>query len=398
MEFLSTRVINMTESATIAMAQKARDLKAQGVDVISLSLGEPDFKTPEHIRKAAMEAIQSGEYFGYPPVPGYQDFREAIADKFKRENGIDCTAANILVSTGAKQSIANLMMAMLDPGDEVIVLSPYWVSYADIVKVTEGKPVFVKGSMEKNFKASAAQIEAAISPRTKMIIYSSPCNPTGEVFTRKEIESFVTMLQDYPTIYVVSDEIYEHINFTEDRVSIGSNPEMRDRVITINGVAKAFAMTGWRIGYMCAPEPIVKACSKIQSQSTSGANSIAQRAALAAITTDLAPTKAMAAEYLARRDLVYSWLQEIPGVKVLLPSGAFYFFPQVDYYFGKSWGSYQVNNANDLCLYLLQEAHVSLVSGDAFGSPECVRLSYAASREALKEALNRIKSALAKLS
>ncbi len=394
---LSQRVINMEESATLAMAQKARDLKSKGVDVISLSLGEPDFKTPKHIQEAAKEAIDSQQYFSYPPVAGYQDFREAIARKFREENGIACTAANIVVSNGAKQSIANIMMAMLDPGDEVIVLSPYWVSYADIIKVSAGVPVYVKGSIDTNFKPTAAQIEAAITPKTKMMIFSSPCNPSGEVFTREEIAAMVAVFERHPGIYIVSDEIYEHINYTGDHVSIGAYPAMQDRVITVNGVAKGFAMTGWRIGYIAAPEVIAKACTKIQGQSTSGANGIAQRAAMAAITTDLQPTREMAAEYQARRQMVFDLLNDIPGMKTIMPNGAFYFLPDVSAYFGKTVGNRTINNASDLCMYLLEDAHVSLVTGEAFGVPECVRLSYAASRADLQEALRRMKEALAKL-
>ena len=387
----------MAESATIAMAQKARDLKSQGVDIISLSLGEPDFKTPDYIREAAKKAIDEGEYFSYPPVPGYMDFRQAIANKFKTENGIDCTPANIVVSSGAKQSIANVMMSMLDPGDEVVVLSPYWVSYSDIIKVAEGVPVYVKGDIEHAFKPTAAQIEAAITPKTKMMIYSSPCNPTGEVFTRTEIEAMAEVFSRHEGIYIVSDEIYEHINFTGDHISIGSLPSMQGRVITVNGVAKAFAMTGWRIGYICAPEPIAKACTKIQGQFTSGANGIAQRAAMAAITEDITPTREMAEEYKQRRKMVYDLLQEIPGLKTIMPTGAFYFFPEITAFLNKSYGDYHIKTAGDLCIYLLSEANVSLVTGEAFGAPECVRLSYAASREDLKEAVNRIKVALANL-
>lgn len=394
---LSQRVINMEESATIAMAQKARELKAEGVDVISLSLGEPDFKTPKHIQQAAIDAIESEKYFSYPPVPGYLDFREAIAKKFRDENGIECGVANIVVSTGAKQSIANVMMSLLNPGDEVIVLSPYWVSYADLIKVAEGTPVLVKGDINDNFKASALQIEAAITDKTKLMIYSSPCNPSGEVFSRDEINEIVTVLEHHPNVYVISDEIYEHINFSGNQVSIGSFPSMQGRVITVNGVAKAFAMTGWRIGYICAPEAIAKACTKIQGQFTSAANGIAQRAAMAAITSDLGPTKAMAAEYKERRQLVFDLLNQIPGIKTVMPSGAFYFLPEVSSFFGKSVGDRTINNAGDLCMYLLDEAHVSLVTGAAFGVPECVRLSYAASRDDLNEALKRMAEALGEL-
>jgi aspartate aminotransferase len=394
---LSQRVINMDESATLAMAQKAREFKAKGIDVISLSLGEPDFKTPEHIQKAAIEAIESQKYFSYPPVAGYADFKEAIAKKFQEENGIECTPANIVVSTGAKQSIANVMMSMIDEGDEVVVQSPYWVSYADVIKVAGGVPVYVKGSIENNFKASAEQLENAITDKTKMMIYSSPCNPSGEVFTKEEIGAMVEVLERHPNVYVVSDEIYEHINFTDGHVSIGAFPSMKDRVITVNGVAKAFAMTGWRIGYICAPLVIAKACTKIQGQFTSAASGISQRAALAAITSDLGPTRAMAAEYLERRQMVFDLLNQIPGVKTIMPSGAFYFLPDVSSYFGKSYDKWQVNDASDFCIYLLEYANVSLVTGQAFGVPECVRLSYAASRDNLQEALKRITEALAKL-
>ena len=397
MGLISQRIEAMEESATIAMAQKARDLKAEGIDVISLSLGEPDFKTPKHIQEAAKEAIDSGKYFAYPPVPGYPDLREAIAKKFTEENGIPTKAANVVVSTGAKQSLANIFMSILDPEDEVIVLSPYWVSYSDIIKVVGGVPVFVKGTIEDDFKASAEQIAKAITPKTKALIYSSPCNPTGSVFTHDELKEIANVILPYENILVIADEIYEHINFSGDHSSMGSFPELESRVITVNGVAKGFAMTGWRIGYISAPEAIAKACSKIQGQSTSGANTIAQRATLAALTSSLEPTQKMADKYFERRQLVHDLLVEIPGLKVNMPKGAFYFFPEVTSYFGKSNGDVTINNADDLCMYLLADAHVSLVTGDAFGAPECIRLSYAASEEDLKEAINRIKVALAKL-
>ncbi len=396
MGLISQRLEAMEESATLSMAQKARELKSQGVDVISLSLGEPDFKTPEHIQKAAKEAIDSGKYFGYPPVPGYPDLREAIAKKFTDENGIPSEVANVVVSTGAKQSLANIFMSIINAGDEVIVLSPYWVSYADLIKVAEGTPVLVKGTIENDFKTTAQQIAAAITPKTKALIYSSPCNPTGSVFTYNELKAMADVLKD-TDIIVIADEIYEHINFTGKHVSMGSFPEMQDQVITVNGVAKGFAMTGWRIGYINAPLPIAKACTKIQGQFTSGANSIAQRATLAALTQDKESTKKMAAEYLKRRELVHTLLGKIPGFKLNMPTGAFYFFPKVSSYFGTSYGNYKIENANDLCMYLLNEAHVSLVTGEAFGSPECIRLSYAASEKNLKEAINRIKEAVEKL-
>ncbi len=398
MNDLSNRIRNLSESATIAMAVKARELKSQGVDVISLSLGEPDFKTPDHIREAAKQAIDDGSYFSYPPVPGYMDLREAIAQKFSKENNLESTPANIVVSSGAKQSIANVMLSLLNPGDEALMLSPYWVSYSEIIKLADATPVPVKGELSNDFKATAGQIEQAITGKTKILIFSSPCNPTGSVFNKQELEDIAGVMAKNKQIYIISDEIYEHINFAGEHISIGSLPGMQDRTITVNGVSKSFAMTGWRIGFIHAPEWIAKACIKMQGQFTSGACSIAQRAALAAITGDLGPTRAMACEYLERREMVYNLLKEIPGVKSNMPDGAFYFFPDISDYFGKSDGEMRINNASDMSMYLLEKAKVSVVTGEAFGSPECIRLSYAASREDLKEALKRIKEALAKLS
>ncbi len=397
MDGLSLRLKNLSESATIAMAAKARELKSKGIDVISLSLGEPDFKTPDFVREAAKASIDDGSYFSYSPVPGYADLREAIANKFTTDNGLNSSPANIVVSTGAKQSIANVMLSLIDPGDEVIVLSPYWVSYSDIIKVADGVPVYVKGELENDFKASATQLKAAITAKTKLMIYSSPCNPTGSVFSKEELESFVEVLIEYPDILVISDEIYEHINFSGNHASIGALPGMENRTITVNGVSKGYAMTGWRIGYINAPEWIAKACSKIQGQFTSGASSISQRAALAAITGDLAPTKAMAREYKERRQMVFDLLNDIPGIKSNFPGGAFYFFPDISYYFGKSDGETTIQNATDLSMYLLEKHLVSVVTGEAFGSPECIRISYAASRENLREAIKRIKTALSNL-
>ena len=398
MNDLSDRIKNLTESATIAMTAKARELKSQGVDVISLSLGEPDFKTPDHIREAAKQAIDDGSYFSYSPVPGYMDLREAIAQKFSKENNLESTHANIVVSSGAKQSIANVMLSLLNPGDEVIMLSPYWVSYFEIVKLADAIPIPVKGDISKDFKATANQIEQAITGKTKILIFSSPCNPTGSVFNKQELEDITGVLAKHPQIYIISDEIYEHINFTAKHISIGSLPGMQDRTITVNGVSKSFAMTGWRIGFIHAPEWIAKACIKMQGQFTSGASSIAQRAALAAITGDMGPTRAMASEYLERREMVYNLLKEIPGVRSNMPDGAFYFFPDISDYFGRSDSEISINNATDMSMYLLEKAKVSVVTGEAFGSPECIRISYAASSEDLKEALKRIKSALSKLS
>jgi aspartate aminotransferase len=394
---LSDRITQLKESATLAMAAKARELKASGADVISLSLGEPDFKTPKHIQEGAKEAIDSGKYFSYPPVPGYADLREAIASKLNKENNIPCTAANIVVSNGAKQSIANVMFALLNPGDEVIVYSPYWVSYTAMIELAEGKPVFIKGGIESDFKATAAQLEAAITPKTKAVIYSSPCNPTGSVFTRKELEGIAEVLRRHDGIIAIADEIYELINYTGENVSLASLPGMFERTVTVNGFAKGFAMTGWRVGYIAAPEWLAKGCTKMQGQITSANCSIAQRAALTAISSDLGPSHEMAEAYLKRRALVAELLSELPGIRINEPQGAFYFFPDVSAYFGKSDGETTINDADDFCMYILNNAHVSLVSGEAFGDPNCVRLSYAASEDELKEAVRRIKETLAKL-
>ena len=397
MEALSDRIKNLEESATIAMAAKARELKAQGLDVISLSLGEPDFPTPKHIQEAAKEAIDEGKYFGYSPVPGYLDLRQAIADKLKRDNQLEYTPNQIVVSTGAKQSIANVMMCLVNPGDEVVVFSPYWVSYADIIKLAGGTPVPITGTIENNFKATAEQLSEAITPRTKAIIYSSPCNPTGGVFSDEELRAIAKVVAQHENLYVIADEIYEYINFAGDHVSMAALPDMYERTITVNGFSKGFAMTGWRLGYIAAPEWIAKACGKIQGQSTSGANSIAQRAAITALKGDMEPTHDMAKAYRRRRDLVLGLLEEIPGVKTYVPNGAFYIFPDVSAYFGTSDGEYTINDSGDFCMYVLKKAHVSLVTGAAFGAPNCVRLSYAASDEQLKEAIRRIKEVLEKL-
>ena len=397
MQALSDRIKNLEESATLAMAAKARELKAQGHDVISLSLGEPDFPTPEHIQEAAKAAIDAGKYFGYPPVPGYLDLRQAIADKFKRDNQLEYTPNQIVVSTGAKQSLANVIQCLVNPGDEVIIFAPYWVSYADIVKLAGGVPVPITGTIENNFKATAEQLRDAITPRTKAIMYSSPCNPTGGVFSEPELRAIAKVVTQHDDLYVLADEIYEYINFAGDHVSIAHLPGMYERTITVNGLSKGFAMTGWRLGYIGAPEWLAKACNKYQGQVTSGANSIAQRAAIAALTGDMKPTQEMADAYLRRRDLVLELLSDIPGVKTYVPNGAFYIFPDVSHYFGKSDGESTIKDADDLCLYLLEKVQVSLVTGDAFGAPHCIRLSYAASDEQLREAIRRIKEALAPL-
>jgi len=395
MKKLSNRIEAIEESATLAMAAKAREFKTKGIDVIGLSLGEPDFKTPQHICDAAKKAIDDGKYFAYPPVAGYQDLREALAAKYNKENNVPYKAENIVVSNGAKQSIANTMIALINPGDEVIVFSPYWVSYDALVRLAEGTPVIVKGGIENDFKVTAAQVEAAITPKTKAIIFSSPCNPTGSVFSKKELEAIAAVVLKHEDLLVIADEIYEHINFVGDQTSIASLPGMFDRTITVNGFAKGYAMTGWRVGYIAAPKWIADGCNKVQGQVTSANCSIAQRAALAAVTGDIDPTNKMVAEYRKRREIVYELLKEIPGVKSNYPQGAFYFFPDVSSYYGKSDGSVTIKNGDDFCLYMLEKAHVSLVPGGAFGDESCVRLSYAASEKDLREALKRLKETLA---
>ena len=394
MQRLSNRIEAIQESATLAMAAKAREFKNRGIDVINLSLGEPDFKTPKHICDAAKNAIDEGKYFSYPPVAGYQDLREALAAKYQKENNVPYKAENIVVSNGAKQSIANVMLALLNPGDEVIIFSPYWVSYDALVRLAEATPVEVKGTIENDFKVTAAQVEKAMTPKTKAIIFSSPCNPTGSVFSRKELESIAAVVLKHPGVLVIADEIYEHINFTGDQTSMASLPGMFDRTITVNGFAKGFAMTGWRVGYIAAPKWIADGSNKVQGQITSANCSISQRGALAAITGDLKPTQEMVEQYHKRRDLVYKLLKEIPGIKANYPQGAFYFFPDVSSYYGKSDGDKTIKNGDDFCLYMLEKGHVSLVPGGAFGEEKCVRLSYAASEKDLIEAMSRMKKAL----
>ena len=395
---VSDKVKNMAESATLAMAAKARELKEKGINVISLSLGEPDFKTPKHIQEGAKAAIDEGKYFAYPPVNGYLDLRQAISTKFKNENNLDYSPDQIVVSNGAKQSIANVFLALLNDGDEVVVFSPFWVSYSSLIELAGGVPVYVKGGIESDFKVTPQQLAQAITPKTKAIIYSSPCNPTGSVFTLEELTAIAEVIKKHKDIIVIADEIYEHINYTGAHASIGAIEGMQDRTATINGMAKGFAMTGWRVGYIGAPLWLAKACNKIQGQITSANCSIAQRAALTALTTDLAPTVEMSKEYLRRRDIVKALLDEVPGFKTNLPTGAFYFFPDVTALFGTTDGSVTINNADDLSLYLLDKAQVSVVTGDAFGDANCIRLSYAASEEDLREAITRIKAAVSKLS
>ncbi len=393
---LSRLVRQMSESATIRMAQLARELAAQGHHVISLSLGEPDFDTPEHIKQAAKEALDAG-YTKYTPVPGLLELRQAIVEKFRRDNGLHFEADQIVVSNGAKQCIANICLALLDEGDEVVLFTPYWVSYHAIVKMTGAVPICVAAGVEQDFKVTAEQVAAAITPRTKMILFSSPCNPTGSVYTQEELYAIAEVVAPHEQIVVVSDEIYEYINFTGRHASIGTHPAIKDRTATVNGFAKGFAMTGWRLGYMGAPRWLAKACAKIQGQFTSGATAFGQKAAVAALRSDMAPTWQMRDAFKKRRDLVVELLRRIPGLKVNEPQGAFYAFPDVQAYFGKKFGDRIIGNADDLAEYLLAEAHVATVSGAAFGAPECLRLSFAASEADLAEACRRIERALRKL-
>jgi aspartate aminotransferase len=391
---LSDRINNLSTSQTLAMAALARELKAQGKDIISLSLGEPDFNTPDFIKEAAKKAIDEN-YSTYTPVDGYMELKEAICRKFKRDNNLDYKPANIVVSTGAKQSLYNIGQVMLNDGDEVILPAPYWVSYFEIVKMAGGIPVEVPTSVDTDFKITSEQLEKAITPKTKMIWYSSPCNPSGSVYSREELTALAKVLEKHPNIYIVSDEIYEHINFSGTFCSIASIPGMFERTITVNGVAKAFAMTGWRIGYIGAPEFIAKACTKMQGQVTSGANSIAQRATIAAVDADPKVLSDMVKAFHSRRDLVVGLVREIPGLKLNVPEGAFYVFPDVSSFFGKTLKGTKINNADDFSMYLLGEANVATVTGDAFGNPDCIRISYATSEDILAEALRRIKEALA---
>ncbi|AMA48289.1 MULTISPECIES: pyridoxal phosphate-dependent aminotransferase [Flavobacterium] len=390
---LSERINSLAVSQTLAMAALARELKAQGKDIISLSLGEPDFNTPDFIKEAAKQAIDDN-FSAYPPVEGYLDLKEAICAKFKRDNNLHYTPAQIVVSTGAKQSLYNIAQVMLNDGDEVVLPAPYWVSYFEIIKLSGGTPIEVPTSVTSNFKITPAQLEAAITPKTKMMWFSSPCNPSGSVYSKEELEALAEVLKKYPNIYVVSDEIYEHINYTGNYYSIGSIPGMENNVITVNGVAKAFAMTGWRMGYIGAPEFIAKACTKMQGQVTSGANTIAQRATKAAVEANPEAIKYMVDSFEKRRGIVYQLLSEIPGFKLTMPEGAFYFFPDVSEYFGKTLRGKEIKDANDFAMYLLAEANVATVTGDAFGNPNCIRLSYATSEELLREAIKRIKEAL----
>ncbi|MBT2556800.1 pyridoxal phosphate-dependent aminotransferase [Hymenobacter sp. ISL-91] len=394
---LSDRINAMQESQTIAMAKKARALAAEGVDVISLSFGEPDFQTPQYIKDAAKQALDEGYTF-YTPVPGYLELRQAICDKFRRDNQLDYLPENIVVSTGAKQSLANAVLSLVNPGDEVIVFSPYWVSYEEMVRLAEGVSVPLVGAFENNFKVTAAQVEAAITPRTRLIMYSSPCNPTGAVFSREELAELAAVVARHPHIHVLADEIYEYINFVGEHVSLAQFEEVKDQVITVNGFSKGYAMTGWRVGYLAARREIAAACEKIQSQITSGTCSIAQRASIAALEGGRASADEMVAAYRRRRDLVLELVQDIPGFRTNVPSGAFYLFPDVTGYFGRTTAAGEtIATASDLAMYLLNDAHVAAVDGAAFGAPDCLRFSTAAADEKLREAFERIKASLARL-
>ena len=375
----------------------ARDLKAKGHDVISLSIGEPDFDTPKHIKDAAIKALNEG-FTKYTPVPGLPQIREAISTKFKRDNNLDYAPSQIVVSNGAKQSIANLSLTLLDEGDEVIILAPYWVSYFEIVRLGGGKPVIVLGGIENDFKVTADQVANAITENTRMVLFSSPCNPTGSVYQHNELESIANVIAKHEQIVIVSDEIYEYINFSGKHVSIGSFPQVKDQTVTINGFSKGFAMTGWRLGYLGAPTWIAKACIKIQGQFTSGATAFGQMAGAHALMSDMTPTHEMRAAFLKRRDMVIELLEAIPGMKVNRPEGAFYIFPNISAYFGKSSGDIKINNSDYFAEYILNEGHVAIVAGSAFGADNCFRLSYAASEEQLKEAIKRIGACVSKLS
>ncbi|REE27411.1 aspartate aminotransferase [Winogradskyella pacifica] len=393
MNQLSDRINNLATSATLAMAAKARELRAEGKDIIGLSLGEPDFNTPDFIKDAAIEAINQN-YNSYTPVDGYVELKEAIITKFKRDNNLNYTLPQVVVSTGAKQSLANIAAVMLNPGDEVILPCPYWVSYSDIVKLSDGVPVEVQTSIDNDFKMTAEQLEAAITPKTKMIWYSSPCNPSGSVYSKAELRALADVLKKHPNIYIVSDEIYEHINFKGGHFSMAEFEDMFDRTITVNGVSKAFAMTGWRIGYIGAPDWIARACNKMQGQITSGANCIAQRAVITALEADPSSIKYMVDEFKERRSLILNLLSEIDGFKTNEPEGAFYVFPNISSYFGKTIKGKTINNASDFSLFLLEEALVATVTGEAFGNKDCIRISYAASQKEIIEAIKRIKTAL----
>lgn len=396
MKQLSDRLNRLSPSATLAMSQKSSELKAQGVDVINMSVGEPDFNTPEHIKAAAIRAVEEN-YSRYSPVPGYPTLREAIVNKLKNENGLDYTPAQILCSNGAKQSVCNAIMALVNAGDEVIIPAPYWVSYPQMVKLAEGEPVVIEAGIEQDFKITPAQLEAAITPRTRAIILCSPSNPTGSVYSREELKALADVLAKHERVVVIADEIYEHINYVGKHESIAQFPEMKERTVVINGVSKAYAMTGWRIGFIAAPDWIVKGCNKLQGQYTSGPCSVSQKAAEAAYTGSQQCVEDMRLAFERRKNLIVKLAREIPGLEVNDPHGAFYLFPKCSAYFGKTDGTVTIGNSTDFAMYLLETGHVATVGGDAFGSPECFRMSYATSDENIVEAMRRIKEALARL-
>lgn len=393
---LSNRLNRLAPSATLAMSQKSGEMKAQGIDVINMSVGEPDFNTPDHIKEAAKKAIEDN-YSRYSPVPGYADLRKAVVEKLKRENGLEYTVNEVLVSNGAKQSVCNTVMALVNPGDEVIIPAPYWVSYPQMVKLAGGEPVIVNAGFEQNFKMTPEQLEAAITPKTRMLILCSPSNPTGSVYTKEELAGLAEVIKKYEDLFVLADEIYEHINYMGKHESIAQFPGMKERAIIVNGVSKAYAMTGWRIGYIAAPEWIVKGCNKLQGQYTSGPCSVSQKAAEAAYSMPQDCVEEMRKAFERRRNLIVELAKDIPGLEVNVPQGAFYLFPKCSSFYGKSDGEHTINNSTDLAMYLLEVGHVATVGGDAFGDSECFRMSYATSDENIREAMSRIKNVLAKL-
>ena len=393
---LSDRLNRLAPSATLAMSQKSSEMKAQGIDVINMSVGEPDFNTPENIKEAAKKAIDDN-FSKYSPVPGYPDLRKAIVAKLKNENGLDYTANEVIVGTGGKQGICNVILALVNPGDEVIIPAPYWVSYPQMAKLAGGVPVIVNAGFDQDFKMTPEQLEAAITPKTKMLILCSPSNPTGSVYSKEELAALADVLRKHPDVFVLADEIYEHINYIGKHHSIAQEPGLKEQVIIANGVSKAYAMTGWRIGFLAGPEWIIKGCNKLQGQYTSGTCSVSQKAAEAAYTLEQSAVEEMRQAFERRRDLIVKLAKEVPGLEVNIPQGAFYLFPKCNSYFGKSNGDKTINNSTDFAMYLLEEAHVATVGGDAFGDPDCFRMSYATSDENIKEAIRRIKEALSKL-
>lgn len=393
---LSDRLNRLAPSATLAMSQKSSEMKAQGIDVINMSVGEPDFNTPENIKEAAKKAIDDN-FSRYSPVPGYPDLRKAIVAKLKNENGLDYTVNEVIVGTGGKQGICNVILALVNPGDEVIIPAPYWVSYPQMAKLAGGVPVIVNAGFDQDFKMTPEQLEAAITPKTKMLILCSPSNPTGSVYSKEELAALADVLRKHPDVFVLADEIYEHINYIGKHHSIAQEPGLKEQVIIANGVSKAYAMTGWRIGFLAGPEWIIKGCNKLQGQYTSGTCSVSQKAAEAAYTLDQSAVEKMRQAFERRRDLIVKLAKEVPGLEVNIPQGAFYLFPKCNSYFGKSNGDKTINNSTDFAMYLLEEAHVATVGGDAFGDPDCFRMSYATSDENIKEAIRRIKEALSKL-